>query len=433
MRQRLQSGGRLWVLVLVALTSFCQTTKAQSVTLKLDKEYDADTLKVTLSIKQSGMISNPAVPPTGSGIMLGATIDLLYDPTQLLYGYSAHPVVSTVPVYESYPRTIGIVQALYGNTAAGSVDIVPSRVPNPDTLDLNGTDFCNPPTGACATPYVRVTMEDGSLSDAWQFLDDTYQSVITHKFYIIPGPSVPSDVAHKTTVLPDVALSDTSLAICFVDAIAGKTGQCCEGDNEAAAAGFCNVEETRLPIELADFSAVVDNGSVILNWTTASETNNAGFAIEHSSAENQPFEEIDFIDGAGTSLQPNSYTYTAKGLDFGKHRFRLKQVDFDGSTEYSSIVDATIELAGTHRLGAAYPNPFNPSTKFELVVGRDQRVKIDIINALGQRVQRLFDGQVEANKPTNFTFQAGTLPTGLYFYRVVGENFAQTRQMLLVK
>ncbi|MFV1981305.1 MAG: T9SS type A sorting domain-containing protein, partial [Rhodothermia bacterium] len=116
-----------------------------------------------------------------------------------------------------------------------------------------------------------------------------------------------------------------------------------------------------------------------------------------------------------------------------RYKFRLRQIDFDGAFEYSEEIEAVIELAGTHRLGAAYPNPFNPSTTFELIVGREQRVQIDIINALGQRVQRMFDGAMEANEPKNFVFNARMLPTGLYFYRVIGENFAQTRQMLLVK
>jgi hypothetical protein len=278
------------------------------------------------------------------------------------------------------------------------------------------------------------------LSDPLLFTGGVTQTLLTHKFKILsPSPEATTGVAQKTsTALYDVRVDSASLAVCFVDVFSSKSGQCCSGNGTTAEGGtvfdFCQIQnDPLLPVELKDFSATVDAGNVVLNWQTASETNNAGFSIEHSTGDNGAFEEVAYVDGAGNSLEPKSYSYTVKGLDIGTHRFRLKQLDFDGSFKYSDAVETTIELAGTHRLGAAYPNPFNPSTKFELVVGRDQRVKIDVINALGQRVQRLFDGEMEANKPTNFTFQAGTLPTGLYFYRVVGENFAQTRQMLLVK
>lgn len=293
--------------------------------------------------------------------------------------------------------------------------------------------------------YVRVTMlpttnpnqigddlGDGFLVDGME-LTSTPTAIFRLDFTFLP-PEQRRTTA-KTFAPADLSFRTNSLSFGYFENQDNtpQTGVIVDDCNQSVGNGCDTQDSSALPVELTNFAAVVDNGDVTLTWSTASETNNAGFSVEHAAGEKGSFDEIAFVDGAGTSIEARNYTYTVKGLDVGTHRFRLKQLDYDGAFEYSQAVEATIELAGTHRLGAAYPNPFNPSTTFELVVGREQHVQIDVINALGQRVQRLFEGSMEANKPTNFTFQAGTLPTGLYFYRVVGENFAQTRQALLVK
>ena len=407
--------------------------EAQTVSLKIDKVIDVDTLKVTVSVKQTGMVPT-GDPLAGQGVLLSGSIDLNYDPNFLVYQYGPHPVIATNVVYDSFPRTIGALTTTYGPAEAGSVAILPSRLPNPSAG--NAPDVCNPPEASCVDPRTRISLADDELSEPWLYPADVYQDILTHHYQIVPPAGQEQGIAQKTASALDVEVDSTTLAICFVQTFGPVTAQCCRANAQAEneVAGFCEIDSpVLLPVELSEFNAAVDNGDVVLNWATASETNNVGFSVEHAVGTDGSFEEVAFVEGAGTSLEARTYNHTVTGLDVGPHRFRLKQLDYDGSFEYSSVVEASIELAGTHRLGAAYPNPFNPSTTFELVVGREQHVKIDVINALGQRVHRLFDGSMEANKPTNFTFEAGALPTGLYFYRVVGENFAQTRQALLVK
>ena len=84
-------------------------------------------------------------------------------------------------------------------------------------------------------------------------------------------------------------------------------------------------------------------------------------------------------------------------------------------------------------LSAAYPNPFNPQTSFSLGVEERQDVKVEVFNLLGRSVKVLFEGTMEANETRTFTFDAGDLPSGIYLYRVRGENFTATRQMTLLK
>lgn len=84
-------------------------------------------------------------------------------------------------------------------------------------------------------------------------------------------------------------------------------------------------------------------------------------------------------------------------------------------------------------LSAAYPNPFNPRTSFSLTVRESQEVTVEVFNLLGLPVKRLFSGEIEAGQTMTFTFDAGDLPSGIYLYRVQGEDFTATRQMTLLK
>ena len=92
-----------------------------------------------------------------------------------------------------------------------------------------------------------------------------------------------------------------------------------------------------IPVELTSFAASVNNnGNVVLNWSTATETNNHMFEIERSSEEGQFF-TIGYVNGAGTTTEPQNYSYIDKSVESGKYYYRLKQNDYDGRYEYSDV------------------------------------------------------------------------------------------------
>jgi hypothetical protein len=185
-------------------------------------------------------------------------------------------------------------------------------------------------------------------------------------------------------------------------------------------------------VELTSFDAVLEGTNVVLNWETASEGNNAGFAIEHSD-NGAPFEEVAFVPGAGNSLNVNDYTFTVNDISVGLHKFRLKQVDLDGGFTYSSTVEVTSEVPGTHVLSDAYPNPFNPTTSFSLAVSHEQNVTIDVYDMLGRQVSQLFRGTLEANVARTFSVSAANWTSGTYTVVVEGENFRDSRNLVLLK
>ena len=197
--------------------------------------------------------------------------------------------------------------------------------------------------------------------------------------------------------------------------------------------------DTPLPVELTVFTALVDGRVVLLRWKTASETNNAGFDIQHRMAvetlpaPSLPWETLAFVEGHGTTDRPQSYTYRAEDLLPGRHRLRLKQIDFDGTFEYSPEVEVAIAVPGAYHLSKAYPNPFYPKTSFSISVGRAQHVEVAVYDLRGRRVAELYDGPLRAGTTRAVTFTAGALPSGLYLIRIRGEYFAAGQAVVLAR
>lgn len=98
----------------------------------------------------------------------------------------------------------------------------------------------------------------------------------------------------------------------------------------------------------------------------------------------------------------------------------------------TAVVEAAV-APPSFTLSPAYPNPFNPRTSFALTVEKRQEVLVEIYNMLGQPIQQLFQGIMDAGETQTFTFDAGDLPSGIYLYRVQGETFTATRQVTLLK
>jgi hypothetical protein len=186
-----------------------------------------------------------------------------------------------------------------------------------------------------------------------------------------------------------------------------------------------------LPVELTTFTARLDGRDALLSWQTASETNNAGFDVQSLDA--GAWQTLGFVPGAGTTSETQNYAFRVDALAPGTHRFRLRQIDFDGAFAFSPVVELTVDLPEPYRLTAAFPNPFNPRTSFELIVRRSQRVTVSVFDVLGRRVATLFDGTMAANEARSFSFDGAGLPSGLYLYRAEGESFSATRQALLLK
>lgn len=190
-----------------------------------------------------------------------------------------------------------------------------------------------------------------------------------------------------------------------------------------------------LPVELISFIADVTDNNVLLNWQTATETNNQGFEVQRKSSVGD-FAAIGFIEGKGTTTEQHNYSFTDKSLSEGKYSYRLKQIDFDGSFEYSKTIDVEITSPLEFSLSQNYPNPFNPSTKisWQSPVGSWQTLKV--YDMLGNLVTTLVDEYKPAGSyEVEFKSTVGShqLANGIYFYQLKADNFVETKKMILLK
>lgn len=194
--------------------------------------------------------------------------------------------------------------------------------------------------------------------------------------------------------------------------------------------GAFELDGEPLPVELTSFDALVKDTDVLLSWTTASELNNAGFAVE-LQALGRDFEQVMFVTGHGTTDAEQVYETTLQAVAPGTYGVRLKQLDFDGTFEYSQTISVTV-AADAYHLAQSYPNPFNPQTRIEYTLPVGGHVNLEVFDLLGRSVRTLVREEQPAGTHT-VIFEAGDLPNGTYVYRLTAGAFKETRTMVLLK
>lgn len=208
---------------------------------------------------------------------------------------------------------------------------------------------------------------------------------------------------------------------------------------------------SQIPVELEYFSAEVSESKVNLKWKTATETNNSGFAIERLKDSKidqlKNWEEIAFIKGNGTTTEPNEYFFSDKinqvELTTQKFKYRLKQIDHDGSFEYSKEIEVKLISEYKFSLEQNYPNPFNPATKIKYSIpasqtflqmerGRGEAVTLKIYDILGKEKAELVN---EQQFPGEYVIEwdASDFPSGIYFYTLTSGSYKETKKLLLMK
>ncbi|MCU0405535.1 MAG: T9SS type A sorting domain-containing protein [Ignavibacteriaceae bacterium] len=193
---------------------------------------------------------------------------------------------------------------------------------------------------------------------------------------------------------------------------------------------IANIDYT-VPVELISFNASIVKDAVELSWMTATETNNQGFEIERMSI-NGEFEQVGFVEGYGTTTEPQAYSFIDSKLETGSYTYRLKQIDFDGSFEYSNEIKAEVEIPLAYSLEQNYPNPFNPSTKISYSIPADGYVKLAVYNLLGEEVATIVNSFQKADR-YEVNFNASGLSSGVYVYKIESANYTSSRKLVLMK
>jgi hypothetical protein len=189
-----------------------------------------------------------------------------------------------------------------------------------------------------------------------------------------------------------------------------------------------------LPVTLTSLEAVAGDREVALTWTTASEQNNAEFMVQRST-ETSDWTTVGTVAGENNQTE-TTYNYTDRAVLNGvAYTYRLLSRDINGTVhEYDMTAEATPEapVPTEYALEQNYPNPFNPNTSISYAVKEGGFVSLKVYNLLGQEVTTLVSQRMEIGRYTA-TFAANDLPSGIYVYRLVVNDFTAQKKMVLLK
>jgi hypothetical protein len=186
------------------------------------------------------------------------------------------------------------------------------------------------------------------------------------------------------------------------------------------------------PVELSHFTGSIYGNNVELHWRTETEVNNYGFYIERAT-DNSDWKVIGFVEGHGNSNSPKLYNYTDSDINQSdSYLYRLKQVDNNGTFEYSNVVTVNVDIPNVFYLSQNYPNPFNPETRIDYTLPGKQLVTLRIYNMLGNLVSELVNDVKEAGSYSEF-FNASNFPSGVYIYRLQASEFTDNKKLTFIK
>jgi hypothetical protein len=112
--------------------------------------------------------------------------------------------------------------------------------------------------------------------------------------------------------------------------------------------------------------------------------------------------------------------------------YRLKQIDYDGTFDYSSELELEVGTPLTYSLEQNYPNPFNPITTMNFAIPVSGNVKLYIYNSLGERIESLVNGFLESGFH-KVIWNASKYSSGVYFYELESGNYNSVKKMILIK
>jgi len=171
-----------------------------------------------------------------------------------------------------------------------------------------------------------------------------------------------------------------------------------------------------LPVELLTFTGHEDNGTHVLNWTTAMELNSSRFVIEHSMNAST-FNELGMVSAAGNSAQEHNYTFTNKTPTLGNNFYRLKMVDIDQKFKYSNVI--LLKLLRDNTSIVVYPNPAASLINIEMNgMQAGAKMQVEIVDASGKLIKSeayIYDNQ-------KFTVDVSSYANGMYFLKIKGNT-----------
>ncbi|MEQ9251125.1 MAG: T9SS type A sorting domain-containing protein [Cytophagales bacterium] len=177
-----------------------------------------------------------------------------------------------------------------------------------------------------------------------------------------------------------------------------------------------------LPLELIAFNAELIKDEVLINWKTINEKNTSHFNVEKSSS-SFDWITIQSVDAAGYSNEAMNYSIIDNDLHEGVNYYRLKQIDMNGSFEYSRVISVFYDLAANLKI-TLYPNPFNDFIHVDFDKRPIGNLEISDVNG-----QTLYKAELDKENQINLKPSS----PGLYFIKIKTKNTTIVRRIVKSK
>ncbi|MBX2909719.1 MAG: T9SS type A sorting domain-containing protein [Chitinophagales bacterium] len=186
-----------------------------------------------------------------------------------------------------------------------------------------------------------------------------------------------------------------------------------------------------LPVKLSLFEAKpIENKFIRLKWVTETEIDNMGFEI-HRSTDGKEFSNIGWVNGNGNTTETIVYNYDDKTIDPNiRYYYRLKQLDFDGDSEFTPIASAEIHnKTGVLEIGNFTPNPAKNSTAINITTDEDFDAKFTFFDVMGKVAKT---GAVSLTKGTHlYYFDINELTAGNYVVAITTHGSTHSKKLIV--
>ncbi len=186
-----------------------------------------------------------------------------------------------------------------------------------------------------------------------------------------------------------------------------------------------------LPIELLSYNLFCDKVNIVIEWSTASETNNDFFTIE-SSPDGINFTPINIIKGAGNSNTILNYSFIDKQPYSETVFYRLKQTDYDGKYKYFEV--KSIDCNGSSQVETIlniHPNPITNIVFFEISNLTENNINIQLTDMLGNIIETKVQKNISENHVTIY-FNMSKYRVGVYYFKLTSGNYSKTGKIIKI-
>jgi hypothetical protein len=198
--------------------------------------------------------------------------------------------------------------------------------------------------------------------------------------------------------------------------------------------GFFSPKKDLNSVELSSFMAIAVENIVKIEWSTLNEYKHKGFNLYRSISDSGQYRRIN--KELITSSSP--YCFIDRQVKPGVvYFYKLEAVDIHGYKTVYGPISIDVSLPKAYALHQNYPNPFNPETNIKYRLPEANHVILKILNVLGQEIKTLVDEEKEAGYFTvhwdgknNFGEEVAG---GVYFYRLITNDFVNSKKMLLIR